>query len=381
MTALPSPHAVALFSGGLDSILAARLILEQGLSVECLHFVSPFFGKPELIPHWEAVYGLTIRPVDVSEDFVRLLRQRPVYGFGKVMNPCVDCKILMLRRAKEIMRELGASFIISGEVLGQRPMSQRRDTLHVICRDADVRDILLRPLCAQHMPPIAAEQSGLVERARLPGISGRGRREQLALAKQMGLVEIPTPAGGCKLAEKENARRYWPVLTRLAEPVTANFTLANIGRQYWSENHWLVIGRNEADNILLEPLVRAEDLRLRMVDFPGPLGLARKGLEWDAATLRDAASFVASYAAKAVRNGGEVDVLLEGKNIQQTVRVFPLRETSLAWSEPSFEAIREDIRSEMPLPTKQHRSFFKEQDAPPTEFSKTVQPEEESNEP
>lgn len=381
MTALPSPHAVALFSGGLDSILAARLILEQGLSVQCLHFVSPFFGNPELIPHWEAIYGLTIRPVDVSEDFVRLLRQRPVYGFGKVMNPCVDCKILMLRRAREIMRELGASFIISGEVLGQRPMSQRRDTLHVICRDADVRDVLLRPLCAQHMPPISAEQSGLVDRARLPGISGRGRREQLNLAKQMGLIEIPTPAGGCKLAERENARRYWPVLTRLAEPLTADFLLANVGRQYWSENHWLVIGRNEADNQLLEPLVRPEDLRLRMADFPGPLGLARQGLKWDEATLRDAASFVASYAPKAVRKGSEVDVLLEGKDFRQSVHVFPLRETPLAWTEPSFEAIREDIRSEITPPVKRRRTSFEEQAVTPPELSKTVQPEEECNAP
>ena len=228
-----TPHAFALFSGGLDSILAARLIMEQGLVVRCLHFVTPFFGKPQLIPHWEKVYGLEVEAVDVGEAFVRLLRERPAHGFGKVMNPCVDCKILMMRKARELMKKWGASFLISGEVLGQRPMSQRRDTLNVIRRDAEVKESLLRPLSAQLLDPTAPEISGLVDRNKLLGIFGRGRKSQMALADQMGLKEIPTPAGGCKLAEKENSRRYWPVLTRLKEPTVEDFELSNIGRQYW----------------------------------------------------------------------------------------------------------------------------------------------------
>lgn len=248
-------HAVALFSGGLDSILAARLLMEQGLNVRCLHFVTPFFGKPELIPHWEAIYGLTIEAVDVGADFVRLLRRFPEHGYGKVMNPCVDCKILMMRKAREIMTALGASLIASGEVLGQRPMSQRRDTLNIISREAGVSGLLLRPLCARHLPPTDAERSGLADRARLGAIFGRGRREQLELAARMGLAEIPTPAGGCRLAEKENARRYWPVLTRLDDPAPADFALANVGRQFWREDAWLSMGRNEADNAALAGLL------------------------------------------------------------------------------------------------------------------------------
>lgn len=168
-----TPHAFALFSGGLDSILAARLIMEQGLVVRCLHFVTPFFGKPQLIPHWEKVYGLEVEAVDVGEAFVRLLRERPAHGFGKVMNPCVDCKILMMRKARELMKKWGASFLISGEVLGQRPMSQRRDTLNVIRRDAEVKESLLRPLSAQLLDPTAPEISGLVDRNKLLGIFGR----------------------------------------------------------------------------------------------------------------------------------------------------------------------------------------------------------------
>ncbi len=197
-----TPHAFALFSGGLDSILAARLIMEQGLVVRCLHFVTPFFGKPRSIPYWEKVYGLEIEAVDVGEDFVRMLRERPAHGFGKVMNPCVDCKILMMRKAREIMKERGASFIISGEVLGQRPMSQRRDTLNVIRRDAEVRDVLLRPLSAQHLDPTEAERSGLVDRSKLLGFFGRGRKDQMALAERMGLTEIPTPAAAASRKRK-----------------------------------------------------------------------------------------------------------------------------------------------------------------------------------
>lgn len=146
--------------------------MEQGLVVRCLHFVTPFFGKPQLIPHWEKVYGLEVEAVDVGEAFVRLLRERPAHGFGKVMNPCVDCKILMMRKARELMKKWGASFLISGEVLGQRPMSQRRDTLNVIRRDAEVKESLLRPLSAQLLDPTAPEISGLVDRNKLLGIFG-----------------------------------------------------------------------------------------------------------------------------------------------------------------------------------------------------------------
>lgn len=204
----------------------------------------------------------------------------------------------MMRKARELMKKWGASFLISGEVLGQRPMSQRRDTLNVIRRDAEVKESLLRPLSAQLLDPTAPEISGLVDRNKLLGIFGRGRKSQMALADQMGLKEIPTPAGGCKLAEKENSRRYWPVLTRLKEPTVEDFELSNIGRQYWFGDHWLSMGRNEADNSALERLVRPGDAILRVRDFPSPFALARQLTPWDNETLQDAASLVASYSPK-----------------------------------------------------------------------------------
>lgn len=353
-------HAVALFSGGLDSILAARVIQEQGLRVRCLHFVTPFFGKPHLLDHWQAIYGLEIEAIDVGADYVRLLRERPVHGFGKVMNPCVDCKILMMRHARKRMEELGASFIVSGEVLGQRPMSQRRDTLNVIRRDGDVRDILLRPLCATHLDPTAPELSGLVDRSRLHSIFGRGRKGQIALAAAMGITEIPTPAGGCKLAEKENARRYWPVLNRLHNPTVNDFELSNVGRQGWSDHLWLSIGRNEADNLDLERLARPGDIFIKVADLPGPLGLARQvnasteiaDDEWSRA-----AALVAACAPKAVRLGEPVDVRLTevGESLEQgesrvdqgenrVLQVMP--ERGAHFIELEFIAMREDIHIE-----------------------------------
>lgn len=250
-----SPDAIVLFSGGLDSILAAKLLESQNVAVRCLHFTSPFFGDAAAVAGWRELYGLDIRSLDVSEDFAALLRRRPVYGFGKVMNPCVDCKILLLRHARQYMEAVGGRVLATGEVLGQRPMSQRRDTLHVIMRDAGVSDLLLRPLCAQHLPPIPAETEGLVDRSRLLGISGRGRGEQLALAARFGLRKIPTPGGGCRLTERENARRYWPVLNRRNQPEAEDFALANLGRQFWRRtfegDYWLSVGRNKADNARL----------------------------------------------------------------------------------------------------------------------------------
>ncbi|MDR2160805.1 MAG: tRNA(5-methylaminomethyl-2-thiouridylate) methyltransferase, partial [Desulfovibrio sp.] len=197
---------VSLFSGGLDSLLASRLIQAQGKKVLCLHFVTPFFGKPHLVDSWRDAYGLTVLPVDVGREFVDLLVRRPQHGFGKVLNPCVDCKILLLRRAREMMEMFGAKAIITGEVLGQRPMSQRRDSLNLIRREAGVRDLLLRPLCALRLEPTPAEISGFINRSALLGFSGRGRKNQMALAGEFGIAEIPSPAGGCRLTERESAR-------------------------------------------------------------------------------------------------------------------------------------------------------------------------------
>lgn len=365
MSTLQHPTAVALFSGGLDSILAAKLIAEQNVSVLCLHFHSPFFGKPGAVRYWERLYNLHIRPVDIGEDFTRMLVERPRHGFGSVLNPCVDCKILMLRHAKAVMEELGACCIISGEVLGQRPMSQRRDTLNVIRRDAGVREFLLRPLSALHLDPTEAELAGVIDRGRLLKISGRGRKDQLALAERFQLKEIPTPAGGCRLAEQENARSYWPVLKHMPGPAASDFTLANTGRQYWhtpeltggdagEPAYWLTIGRNQDDNTALMALARERDLLFKTRDFPGPIALGRfSGQEWPAEVVNAAASFTASYSNKAVRhsdtNGKPVFVRVHSGSLDAPgflMEVAPNRNPVFSWREYPWEGAREEIRTE-----------------------------------
>ena len=357
--ARPEADAVVLFSGGLDSILAAKLLEEQGLRVRCLHFYSPFFGDPGAIGYWQRTYRLEIEAIDVGEDFCDLLRRRPEHQFGKVLNPCMDCKILLLRHARRHMERLGARVIATGEVLGQRPMSQRRDALNAIRRDAGVEDVLLRPLSALHLPPIPAEEEGFVDRSRLLGISGRGRKDQLALAEKFRLTRIPTPGGGCRLTEKENARRYWPVLAHLPAPDSGDFALANLGRQFWHEEngdrYWLAIGRNSGDNQALQAATRPGDARIFLADIPGPLAVGRLASRWPDHILAAAAALMASYSGRAVREAEAGDGVgvraqwhtAEGQTGSWQGRVTPAREGF--WQEPLWEPAREAIRAEQKI--------------------------------
>lgn len=337
--------AVALYSGGLDSILAIKLIEKQGIKVKALHFVTPFFGEDEgseLLDFWRETHDLDILPVDISESYVSMMMEGPAYGFGKVLNPCVDCKIHMLGHARRLMKELGAKFIISGEVVGQRPMSQRRDTLNCISRDARVREYLLRPLSAKNLTPTPVEESGLVDREQLMNLGGRGRKGQLELAAEYGLKHIPTPAGGCRLADRENAKRFWPVMRRYPAPGAGEFRLANIGRQYWNGLHWFAIGRNEEDNVQLEALARPGDLIFDITDYPGPLSLARQipGAPWTPETVKEAAALAASFSGKARRSGGEVEVSVKSGDEMHCVTVLPQR-TLPEWKEITWKDVQE----------------------------------------
>ncbi|WP_339138298.1 MAG: thiamine biosynthesis protein [Candidatus Electrothrix sp. GW3-4] len=280
--------AIGLFSGGLDSILACRVIAEQGIRVWALKFVTPFFDH-DLLDREEAYqqevkekYGLDVELVDLSAGYIELLRN-PSHGFGKNFNPCIDCKIMMLRKAKELMKKYGASFLITGEVLGQRPMSQRRDTLNLIERDAECRDILIRPLSAQLMNPSLPEQQGLVDRERLYTFSGRGRKPQIALARELGITDFPAPAGGCVLTDPNLAariRRFYEGLFLIGkeEITTSDIQLLLLGRQFrLPGGHWLVLGRNEQENDRLQELCEQDDWLLYMPERPGPAALLRRG--------------------------------------------------------------------------------------------------------
>ncbi len=279
--------ALALFSGGLDSILAARLVMEQGIEVEAIQFVTPFFNYDILadIPAHKANmlarYGIHVEVEDISAGYLQLLRN-PVHGFGKHFNPCIDCKIMMFVRAKRLLAEKGASFLISGEILGQRPMSQRRDTMNVIVRDSGTKSVLLRPLCAKLMQETAAEAAGLVDRSKLLGMNGRSRSPQIALAAKFGITDFPSPAGGCILADPILGQRIAQFylgdsVLQSAEINVPDIRILLVGRQFMLPGGgWLIVGRDEKENDKLDKLVQREDARLEMDDWPGPLAVLKK---------------------------------------------------------------------------------------------------------
>ncbi len=345
---------LALFSGGLDSILAVKVMQEQGKKILCLHFTSPFFGDIRLVESWEKQYGLEILAVNLDQEFSEMVVVGGKHGYGSVLNPCIDCKILMMRTAKKLLPKYGAKFLVSGEVLGQRPMSQRRDTLNIIRNDAEVRDILLRPLCAKHLDPIPLEVSGEIDRSKLLNFSGRGRKEQLDLAKKYGIKNIPAPAGGCMLTEKENARRYWKLIQEIQNPSSYDFHLSNLGRQFWHDRYWFVVGRNQADNNMLPNYVLPTDYVFKLNNFPSPLGVGRlmgqrpnteENSHWDRAEILRAAAHLASYSTKAVKfsevENSPVSVRISHGDFFEDVEVIPFRD--LAYTEPNWEQTQSDL--------------------------------------
>jgi len=337
--------ALALLSGGLDSILAARTIMDQGLSVLGLHFVTPFFGNPEKIPFWKEHYGVEVIEVDIRQKYVDMMLDGPSQGYGKWLNPCIDCKITMLSHAVDMLPEFGAKFLISGEVIGQRPMSQREDALNLITKRADVRKHLLRPLCAKKQPITPMEESGLVDRERLHGWYGRGRKEQMAAAKHYGFTEIPTPAGGCCLTEASGAARFVQLLTHKERPSVNDFSLARAGRQYWAGTHWLVFGRTAVDNAQIEACVQPTDYVLKTDAFPGPLAICRPiAGDWEPEAIADAAAMIASYSGKARKHveatGESIRVNVQRGEVTDQVEVIPSREGKLPWLEPKPDIVK-----------------------------------------
>ena len=337
--------AVALFSGGLDSILAMRVIMDQGLRVLGLHFVSPFFGKPDAIEKWRQLYGVEVRAVDISEDMLRLIKKGPKNGFGSCLNPCTDCHTLMATKAREIMEAIHAKFIISGEVLWQRPMSQRPDAMNIVHRDSHAKGLLLRPLSALKLEPTEVEKSGLVDRSKLLGIYGRGRMDQLQLAKAYGFTEIPGSGGGCILTERKSSTRIWVLFNEFEHPNREDFLLTQAGRFFHHDGYILAINKTSANAELLESCQKASDIVLELADDMGPLAVGRSEKPWDAFMIAEAASLMASYANKAIRNlpaGTAVRVSVKHNGAEHFISVVPKRET--LFKEASWENMQQCLK-------------------------------------
>ena len=285
--------ALALFSGGLDSILAVQLIREQGITVVGICYESPFFTADKAIRSAHAI-GLPLKVVDITERHLKIVLN-PEHGYGKCMNPCIDCHALMFTVTGEMLREEKGHFIISGEVLGQRPMSQNLRSLSTVSHSSGFQNLILRPLSAQLLPETPPEINGWVEREKLLNLSGRSRRPQIELARRLGIGEYPSPAGGCLLTEKVFSRRLKDLISCHADFSRRDLDLLKVGRHFrLGETAKVVVGRNQPENEMIESLRREEDTLLSVESFPGPTGLAAGDLSGEDIQL--AADITASYS-------------------------------------------------------------------------------------
>jgi tRNA-specific 2-thiouridylase len=282
--------AIVLTSGGLDSLLALAILEQAGIEPVGVHFVTWFNTPKYTLPDdlhglVRREKGITIRYIDISEDHRRVLLN-PVFGYGSAVNPCLDCKILFLEKAKEIMDAEGAYFVATGEVLGQRPMTQMKNSLQLVENRSGLSGYLLRPLSARLLKPTVPEQLGWVDRNSLFGISGRGRRAQIELAKQLGIDAYPAPAGGCILTEKQFQVRFEDLLRHSQDVSVTDLTLLRYGRHFRiSPACKLVLGRDEKENGFLQRL-RWGNMSLDPASTPGPFALLScpaSGSEFDAA--------------------------------------------------------------------------------------------------
>jgi len=272
--------AIGCMSGGLDSTLAVALIQRLGIEVVAFHVLHLWHAlplvpgaKPRAVRTAEDL-GCRCVTVDATEADLELV-QHPKFGLGKRMNPCIDCRIWSLLRARELMDAEGAAFVFTGEVLGQRPMSQNRGAMNLIEREAGLTDMLLRPLSAQLLPPIKAERDGIIDRAKLLAFRGRSRKPQMALAAEFGITDYPSPAGGCLVTDPAFAFRLKELLTH-GKPRVADVELLKVGRHFrLDDGTLLVMGRSAEDCQLLDRLFEPGDVRIEAASLPGPTTLLR----------------------------------------------------------------------------------------------------------
>jgi tRNA-specific 2-thiouridylase len=270
--------AVALYSGGLDSLLSMKLLTNQGIEVVALHIETGFGGrndeaKAEYLERAVAQTGATLKIVDIKEQFVKEVLFDPKYGYGKNFNPCIDCHGNMFRVAHEVMKQEGADFLISGEVIGQRPMSQRVEAMNQVVKLSGVDDLILRPMSAKLMAPTKPEREDWVDREQLLDINGRGRNRQLELAKAFGIVEYESPAGGCLLTDESYSNKIKDHIDHESFEV-ADINLLKFGRHLrLSNGSKMIIGRNHEENLKLLEIENPKYIKVDIGDLKGPVVL------------------------------------------------------------------------------------------------------------
>jgi tRNA-specific 2-thiouridylase len=303
--------AVALLSGGLDSSVALKLILMQDIEVTAINFKSPFCNCNRKnscgneAARVSRELGIPVKLIYVDSEYIEMVRN-PKFGYGSQMNPCLDCRIFMHKKSAEFMEEIGATFMITGEVLGQRPMSQRRDAMNLIDRETGLKGRILRPLSAGVMDPTFPEEQGIVDRNRLLSITGRGRKTQIKLAEKLSIKDYPCPAGGCLLTDANFAAKLKDLFRHQETFKMEEVRFLRIGRHFrLTDNLKIVVGRNEEENNRIESLAKEKYPFFVPEDFMGPACIALGKL--DKSSIETIPQILLRYA----RTGGNKTVRLQ----------------------------------------------------------------------
>jgi tRNA-uridine 2-sulfurtransferase len=265
--------ALGLLSGGLDSILAIKLVSELGLEVEAINFVTPF-GQCVKKGEGAAVeaakmLNVPLKVAKTGSDYIAMVRN-PKHGYGKNVNPCIDCKIFMLKKAQEHAQKSGAKFLFTGEVVGQRPMSQMRNTLALIECEAGLEGKLLRPLSAKLLPPTEAELKGYVNREALRSISGRSRKDQIEMTKEFHITKYPGAAGGCLLTDHEFSKKLWDLFQHKKCVANKDIEFLKVGRHFRLGKNKIIVGRNQAENEALLKIKQKSDYYFEVPNCGSP---------------------------------------------------------------------------------------------------------------
>jgi tRNA-specific 2-thiouridylase len=315
--------AISLFSGGLDSQVAACLIKQQGIEVIGLTFNTPFFGSDERIPKAARKLGIEFMLVKLGQEYKDVL-QNPVYGYGKNLNPCIDCHAFMLKKAGQLMEDIGASFLVTGEVVGQRPMSQNKSSLNAVDKLSGYKGLIVRPLSARLLPATIPEQEKWIDREQLLDISGRSRSRQMELAKRFGIEDYPTPAGGCLLTEQNFANRLKLYLQRNPDVDLEGLRILKFGRHFYlNPTTLLIVGRNNADNMKLLELAAEKDYILKVSTHPGPVGIIKATSPIDSDILNRCGAIVARYSDAHNDATATIKISRVGNEDEEYIEVVP----------------------------------------------------------
>jgi tRNA-specific 2-thiouridylase len=311
-------RALGLCSGGLDSTLAGLVLLDQGIEVEWITFETPFFAAAKARKASEKTgIPLTVKPI--YPVYIKMLKDPPA-GYGKQMNPCMDCHALMFKLAGEMMKENNFDFLFSGEVLGQRPMSQTRSSLQYVEKHSGFKGYILRPLSAKNLPETIPEKEGLVDRERLLDFAGRGRKRQIALAQKYGLTDYPAPAGGCLLTDVGYSRRLEELFAHQDACTEEELHLLKYGRHFrLNPKTKLIVGRTQKDNEnILKYHNPQTDTLIDVKDHSSPLVLIPGGGSKDVIYL--AGSICVGYSKAS--NLMPIEVVVTTPQGQETIQVI-----------------------------------------------------------